>query len=90
METVKIQFHGREVSIETGRMAKQAAGSVVVRAGDTIVLATAGVLNNGDKPHISRKATNNPSLRMSGGSDAGRVTKSDGGEFERKKGSSQR
>ncbi len=59
-------------------------------AAHTIVLATAGILNNGDKPHISRKATNNPSLRMSGGSDAGRVTKSDGGEFEGKKGSSQR
>lgn len=41
MEIVKIQFHGKEISIETGRMAKQAAGSVVVRCGDTMVLCTA-------------------------------------------------
>ncbi len=31
---------GREISIETGRLAKQADGSVVVRMGDTMVLAT--------------------------------------------------
>ena len=31
----------RELSIETGRMAKQADGSVVVRYGDTMILATA-------------------------------------------------
>jgi polyribonucleotide nucleotidyltransferase len=34
-------FGGREFSIETGRMAKQAQGSVVVRYGDTMVLVTA-------------------------------------------------
>jgi polyribonucleotide nucleotidyltransferase len=32
---------GRELTIETGRMAKQAGGSVVVRQGDTMVLVTA-------------------------------------------------
>ena len=31
---------GREVSIETGRLAKQADGSVVVKLGDTMLLAT--------------------------------------------------
>lgn len=31
---------GREVSIETGRLAKQASGSVVVKMGDTMLLAT--------------------------------------------------
>ncbi len=39
----------------------------------TIVLATASVLNNGGKPHVSRKVTSNSSLRVSGGSGAGRV-----------------
>ncbi len=34
-------FGGREFSIETGRMAKQAQGSVIVRYGDTMVLVTA-------------------------------------------------
>src|SRR5205085_500168 len=31
----------RELSIETGRLAKQADGSIVVRYGDTMILATA-------------------------------------------------
>ncbi len=34
---------GKELSIETGRMAKQAAGAVVIRLGDTMVLVTAAV-----------------------------------------------
>ncbi|HYU14549.1 MAG TPA: polyribonucleotide nucleotidyltransferase, partial [Candidatus Acidoferrum sp.] len=33
---------GKEISIETGKWAKQAAGAVVVRLGDTMVLVTAG------------------------------------------------
>ena len=39
--TVELEFSGRTLSIETGRMAKQANGSVVVRSGDTMVLVTA-------------------------------------------------
>ena len=35
------EFGGRNISIETGRFAKQADGSVVVRYGDTMVLVTA-------------------------------------------------
>jgi len=31
---------GKEITIETGKLAKQADGSVVVRMGDTMVLAT--------------------------------------------------
>src|SRR6202011_4882373 len=38
---VSVEIAGTEISFETGRMAKQASGSVVVRAGDTMVLATA-------------------------------------------------
>jgi polyribonucleotide nucleotidyltransferase len=38
---VSAQIAGSEISLETGRMAKQASGSVVVRQGDTMVLATA-------------------------------------------------
>jgi len=40
MHTVSYEINGRTLSIETGRMAKQADGSVVVRMGDTIVLVT--------------------------------------------------
>ena len=41
METVlKTEIGGRSLSIETGKVAKQASGSVVVKYGDTIVLVT--------------------------------------------------
>src|SRR6185312_603957 len=36
-----IQVGGRQISIETGRMAKQADGAVVVRSGDSVVLVSA-------------------------------------------------
>jgi len=39
--TVELEFSGRTLTIETGKMAKQANGSVVVRSGDTMVLVTA-------------------------------------------------
>ena len=38
---VKLAVGGREISIESGRMAKQADGSVLVRDGDSAVLVTA-------------------------------------------------
>ena len=38
---VEIDLGGRQISIETGKMAKQANGSVVVRSGDSVVLVTA-------------------------------------------------
>lgn len=39
--SVSCEFGGRKLTIETGKLAKQADGSVVVRYGDTIVLVTA-------------------------------------------------
>ncbi len=41
MKKVEIDFHGRKLSIEVGRLAKQASGSALVRYGDTVVLVTA-------------------------------------------------
>src|SRR5579862_7696445 len=38
---LSVEIAGTEISFETGRMAKQAGGAVVVRQGDTMVLATA-------------------------------------------------
>ena len=38
---VSAEIAGSEISFETGRMAKQASGAVVVQQGDTMVLATA-------------------------------------------------
>src|SRR5512138_180416 len=41
MHTREISVGGRTISIETGRLAKQADGAVLVRSGDTAVLVTA-------------------------------------------------
>ena len=51
-------------------------------AAHTIVLATASVLKNGDKPPASKSSR---SRRINGGSVTGRVKKSKEKEFERKK-----
>ncbi len=47
---VSVEIAGKEISFETGKLAKQASGAVVVRAGDTMVLctATAGNLRDVD------------------------------------------
>ena len=41
MHCVELELAGRKLSLETGRLAKQAGGAVLVRYGDTMVLATA-------------------------------------------------
>ena len=38
---VDIDLYGSQVSLETGKIAKQAGGSVVVRSGDSVVLVAA-------------------------------------------------
>src|SRR5215210_7365732 len=42
---VSVEVGGEEISFETGKLARQASGSVVVRQGDTVVLSTATVGN---------------------------------------------
>ncbi|HKQ98870.1 MAG TPA: polyribonucleotide nucleotidyltransferase [Candidatus Polarisedimenticolia bacterium] len=51
MLTKSIEFGGRTLTIETGRMAKQADGAVTVRFGDTVVLVTAAA-DRKEKPGI--------------------------------------
>ena len=46
MHRVETTFAGRKLSIETGRIAKQAAGSALVTFGDTMVLAALTVSDN--------------------------------------------
>jgi polyribonucleotide nucleotidyltransferase len=46
MERIEREFAGRKLVIETGRMAKQAAGSALVQYGDTMVLAAVTVSDN--------------------------------------------
>ena len=41
VHTVEIDLDGRKLSLETGKIAKQANGAVVVRSGDSVVLVTA-------------------------------------------------
>jgi polyribonucleotide nucleotidyltransferase len=41
VQKLTIDFHGRPLSIETGRMAKQAGASALVQLGETVVLVTA-------------------------------------------------
>ena len=45
-QRIETQFAGRSRTLETGRLAKQAAGSAVVRFGDTMVLAAVTVSPN--------------------------------------------
>jgi polyribonucleotide nucleotidyltransferase len=49
---VEIELGGRTLTLETGRMAKQANGAVVVRTGDTVVLVTACMAEEA-KPNAS-------------------------------------
>ena len=45
VKRVTVEIAGKEISFETGKLAKQASGAVVVRAGDTMVLCTAVIGN---------------------------------------------
>ena len=45
---VSVDIGGTEISFETGKLAKQASGSVVVQQGDTVVLCTATAGNQRD------------------------------------------
>jgi polyribonucleotide nucleotidyltransferase len=45
VKTVSVEISGTEITFETGKMAKQASGAVVVRSGDTMVLSTATMGN---------------------------------------------
>src|SRR5688500_12483217 len=41
LHTFEVDLDGRKITLETGRMAKQANGAVVVKTGDSVVLVTA-------------------------------------------------
>jgi polyribonucleotide nucleotidyltransferase len=46
VQRIETQFAGRPLTLETGRMARQAAGAAVLRYGDTMVLAAVTVSPN--------------------------------------------
>ena len=41
MKKIDLDFHGRPLSVEVGRLAKQADGAALVTYGETVVLVTA-------------------------------------------------
>ena len=41
LHSVEVDLGGRIISIETGKMAKQANGAVIIRSGESVVLVTA-------------------------------------------------
>src|SRR5881296_4411435 len=43
-QRVQIEFHGRPLTVETGRMAKQAGGAALVQFGESVVLVAATAL----------------------------------------------
>ncbi|MFN8112544.1 MAG: polyribonucleotide nucleotidyltransferase [Solirubrobacterales bacterium] len=45
VKSVSVEIGGAEISFETGKLARQASGAVVVRSGDTMVLCTATMGN---------------------------------------------
>ena len=52
LHTVEIDLDGQKITIETGKIAKQANGAVVVRSGDTVVLVSA-CSNEEPKPNAA-------------------------------------
>ena len=40
MNTIEVEVGGQTITLETGRLAKQANGAVLVRCGDTVVLVS--------------------------------------------------
>ena len=41
LHVVEVDLNGRKLTLETGKMAKQANGAVIVRSGESVVLVTA-------------------------------------------------
>src|SRR5271163_3783265 len=46
LHSVEVDLGGRIITIETGRMAKQANGAVIIRSGESVVLVTACTAEN--------------------------------------------
>src|SRR6267154_42721 len=52
VHTFEVDLNGRKITLETGKIAKQANGAVVVRSGDTVVLVSA-CSNEEPKPNAA-------------------------------------
>src|SRR5262245_1844768 len=45
-QRIEVELHGRSLTVETGRMAKQAGGSALIQYGESVVLVTATALRS--------------------------------------------
>jgi polyribonucleotide nucleotidyltransferase len=45
LQTVEIDLDGQKITLETGKIAKQANGAVIVRSGDSVVLVSACIFS---------------------------------------------
>ena len=68
-----VEIGGKTLTIETGKMAKQADGSVVVRYGDTMVLVTAGRRRSAREASTSSRSPSSTSRRRRRRQDPGRL-----------------
>ena len=75
---LELDFPGRKFSLETGRLAKQAHGSVLAQYGETVVLATVGV--GLQRPRQDRLSAADGGLRQESTFAAGKIP---GGFFKR-------
>ena len=76
--SVTVSVGGKDITFETGKLAKQADGAVVVRSGDTMVLATAQ--GRTEAPRRRRTSSRSRSTSRSGCTPPGKIP---GGFFKR-------
>src|SRR5437773_1794048 len=76
-QRVEIEFHGRPLTVETGRMAKQAGGAALVQFAESVVLVTATALATArgggrfvSNPTTSQLATSDMNVIVAGSRDA--------------------
>ena len=72
-EQVSVEVGGRTLTLETGKMARQAHGAVVARYGDTVVLATACMDTQADRQGFSSPHRGLPRIHLFGRKNSGRI-----------------
>ena len=69
---VTLEVGGRNLILETGKIAKQANGAVTARYGDTVVLVTACMSTKPNRPRFSAPDRGLPGKHLFRGKDSGR------------------
>src|SRR6202047_2713893 len=82
-EQVSVELGGRTLTLETGKMARQAHGAVVARYGDSVVLATACMDNKATEKDFLPLTVDYREYTYSGGKIPGGFFKREGRPTER-------